>query len=191
MYDACQNSTQPEGNAVAAYNKWTSAGFPASRLVLGLPAYGYISESDAQGLRQRRNIRTNQRRAQKPRNGNPASSPKFKVNSEDGGSEGEITFRELVKQGALVLTRPGDADGPAFFDGAKGFERRWDSCSSTPYLRSLTAGQIVAYDDPESLHMKAEFARKVGMLGVNMFDTHGDTDQWDMIDAARKALGRR
>ncbi|GLB33930.1 putative glyco 18 [Lyophyllum shimeji] len=190
LNDGCQNSTQPEGNAVAAFNKWTYAGFPASQLVLGLPAYGYISKSNARGLRQRRDTHFNETRTKRPRNRDPASRSIFKVHSEEGGTDGEITFRELVEQGALVLTRPADSDRPAFFDAAKGFERQWDSCSSTPYLRSPSGRQIVTYDDPDSLHMKAEFARRVGMLGVNMFDTHGDTEQWHMINAARMALGR-
>ncbi|KAF8192629.1 glycoside hydrolase [Pholiota molesta] len=107
LYDACNNSTQPNANAVAAYNAWTAANFPASKLVLGLPSYGYISSSTATHLRTRK----------------------------------------------------------------WSFERMWDSCSDTPYLRSITSRQIVTYDDPES------------MLGVNLFDIHGDSEQWDLIDS--------
>ncbi|KAF8076520.1 glycoside hydrolase [Lyophyllum atratum] len=189
MFDACQNSTQPEGNAAAAYDKWTSAGFPAIKLVLGLPAYGYVSASKAPGLRQRRSSSTNHTQAIQSRKGDPTVHGQVKVVSEDGSSsEGQVTFVELVRQGALVLVRPADANRTASFDGAGGFERHWDRCSGTPYLRSSSAGQVISYDDPESLYMKAEFASKVGMLGVNIFDTHGDTDQWDMTDAARKGL---
>ena len=35
----------------------------------------------------------------------------------------------------------------------------------------------------------AAFAQGVGLLGVNMFDISGDTDQWDLTDAVRKGLG--
>lgn len=75
------------------------------------------------------------------------------------------------------------------FTALQGFERRWDACSSTPYLRSAAARQVVTYDDPQSLEMKAVFARYAGLLGVNMFDVHGDTDAWDLADAARRGLG--
>src|ERR1700742_4037717 len=53
MYDACHNSTRPTANAVSAFNAWTAAGFPASKLVLGLPSYGYISKSFATTLQTR------------------------------------------------------------------------------------------------------------------------------------------
>jgi chitinase len=48
---------------------------------------------------------------------------------------------------------------------------------------------VVTYDDPESLGLKAAFARRAGILGLNMFDAHGDTTQWDLIDAIRGGLG--
>ena len=75
------------------------------------------------------------------------------------------------------------------FTGLKGFVRLWDACSSTPYLRSATAGQVISYDDPQSLEMKATFARYAGLRGVNMFDAHGDTDAGDLVDAIRRGLG--
>lgn len=69
---------------------------------------------------------------------------------------------------------------------SSGFQRSWDKCSATPFLHSDT--QTIPYDDPESLAMKGAFAKKTGMLGVNMFDVHGETDQWDLITATRNAL---
>jgi len=77
----------------------------------------------------------------------------------------------------------------ASFVGAGGFTRHWDVCSSTPYLRSGFAQQIITFDDPQSLALKAAFAKEAGILGVNMFDVHGDTDDWDLVDSLRKGLG--
>ena len=37
--------------------------------------------------------------------------------------------------------------------------------------------------------MKAAFARQAGILGVNMWDAHGDTREWDLIDAIRRGMG--
>ncbi|CAA7259874.1 unnamed protein product [Cyclocybe aegerita] len=165
--DACGNSTQPGANAVAAYNSWTSAGFPPCKLVLGLPSYGYISSSTTQRLRTR------------------ADSNAVKVINDDGDSEGQIQFRELVAQGALVRSISGDT---VSFTAGGGFERRWDSCSDTPFLRSTASRQVITYDDLESLSMKAAFAKRVGMLGINFFDIHGDTDQWDLITTIRKSM---
>lgn len=178
MYDSCKNSTQPEANAVSAYNAWTSAGFPAKKLVLGLPSYGYISKSNATNLRTRSRLFA----AAKITSTGAADV-------EVVGEGGTIQFRDIISQGALVLAQPANVSHPAVYDGAGGFEKHWDSCSSTPYLRSANAGQIIAYDDPESLHMKAKFALKVGMLGTNMFDVHGDSDGWDLTTAVRNGMG--
>lgn len=178
LHDACGNSTQADANAVAAFQAWTAAKFPPCKLVLGLPSYGYISTSHAERLRTRSDFNSNLQARQ---------SDSVKVVDEDGGSDSQVQFRQLVKQGALVRSQL--ENGTPTFSPSGGFERRWDTCSATPFLRSVSSGQIISYDDPESLSMKAAFARQAGMLGVNLFDIHGDTEEWDLTDPIRKSLG--
>ncbi|KAG6880383.1 hypothetical protein C0992_007794 [Termitomyces sp. T32_za158] len=152
MYDACQNSTQPESNAASGVQKWTSAGFSVTQLVLGVPSYGYLSSSSVQGLRQRRKAR--------PKHSKKGSSgADARLVGEDNSGQGQIMFRKLVEQGALVrVPSTDDTDKSSYssFVGARGFMRSWDACSSTPYLHSNSAQQTVSYDDPESLAMKAK-----------------------------------
>lgn len=179
LYDACGNSTQPDANAVAAFQAWTAANFPPCKLVLGVPSYGYISASYAESLRTRSAFSSIPQTRR---------SDSIKV-VDDGGPDSQVQFRQLVTQGALVRSLPPHGNGSPIFMSGGGFERRWDSCSGTPFLRSTSSGQIITYDDPESLGMKAAFARKVGMLGVNIFDIHGDIDEWDLTDSIRKSLG--
>ncbi|KAL6309630.1 glycoside hydrolase [Sparassis latifolia] len=216
LSDGCHNSTQGSANAAAALNAWTSAGFPASQLVLGVPSYGYISRSNATVLRTRsqswHSLHRNRLRrsllglTEAVVSGlETAASPAIQATNEDGGTNnGQIQFRDLVSQGVLQYA-PEDANNTAtgaptsmlvngreidsLYDGWSGFSRYWDNCSSTPFLRSPHADQVVTYDDPLSLGLKAAFAAQSGMLGVNMFDVHGDTDQWDLTDALRKGLG--
>jgi len=130
---------------------------------------------------------------------------------DEGGktTSGQIQFRELVRQGALEYVSDAEAaranattgaptrmelgsgeEIRSLYTGWSGFTRLWDVCSSTPFLRSPGAQQVVSYDDPLSLGLKAAFVRDAGMLGVNIFDVTGDTDQWDLVDALRKGLGR-
>ena len=97
----------------------------------------------------------------------------------------QIQFRDIIAQGALC---PSSTRAGAFV-GCGGFERRWDACSATPWLRSAQAGQIVTYDDGDSLVLKAALARQRGILGTNMFDVSGDTDAWVLTDAVRRGLG--
>ncbi|KAH7343349.1 glycoside hydrolase family 18 protein [Rhizoctonia solani] len=163
LRDGCHNSTQPDASASASIAAWKAAGFPPNQITLGLPSYGYVQTSTAKALIQRRR------------------SP---VKGEGGGDDsGQVQFKQLIKAGALKLNSNGN------FVGAGGFSRLWDVCSSTPYLVSQNAKQVVAYDDPQSLGMKAAFARGAGLLGVNMFDVHGDTDNWTLTDAIREGLG--
>jgi chitinase len=81
------------------------------------------------------------------------------------------------------------ADGGTAYGGCGGFERGWDACSGTPFLRSAAAGQLVAYDDPASIRAKAALAHARALRGVNFFDVHGDVDEWALVDAARRGLG--
>ncbi|KAF8897655.1 glycoside hydrolase [Infundibulicybe gibba] len=178
MYDACNNSSQPNANAAAAFNAWTKAGFPASKITLGLPSYGYVSDSSNTELRTRSLHHSR-------RNSTSAQTSSIKVES-DGGS---IQFRELVQQGALTAdANSGHAADYRTFSASGGYTKRWDSCSSTPYLVSASANQVISYDDPHSLAMKSKLVKATGMAGINMFDVHGDTDEWDLVDAIRGAL---
>ncbi|KAG8218613.1 glycoside hydrolase family 18 protein [Butyriboletus roseoflavus] len=159
LSDGCGNSSQPSQNAVGGYNAWTSAGFPPSKIVLGVPAYGYIVESNARRLSTR--------------------SPS-RAYSEDGS--GQIQFQSLINQG--ILTQSSDGS----FIGSSGFTREWDECSATPYLHSTSAGQVIPYDDTESLGIKAAWVKKMNMGGVNLFDIHGDTPKHDLTNALRTNL---
>lgn len=46
----CADTSQPGGNMVSAITSWTDAGFPADKILMGLPAYGYINWSAATKL---------------------------------------------------------------------------------------------------------------------------------------------
>jgi chitinase len=199
LSDGCGNSTQPLASAESAIRSWTNAGFPARQIVMGIPAYGYVSRSSVNQLATRSDNSTN-----------PSASEygnAVEIVSDDGGGDGgQIQFAELVRQGALVRNSGGD------YDGAGGFERRWDSCSSTvstilvhqfncyqfwhdidwtllqPWLRSAARQQVISYDDPQSMRLKGELCRRSDILGVNMFAANGD-DGWALIDGARRGLG--
>ncbi|THG97608.1 hypothetical protein EW026_g4420 [Hermanssonia centrifuga] len=235
LSNACHNSTQGSASALAAVEAWTSAGFPPSKMVLGVPSYGYISRSSETVL-QTRHIKHRRSKTHHtpihdltekilPTSGTtdsplyadamkPTPVPGVMVANDDGGTDnGQVQFRDLINQGILQYIPAIPAFGPnststdpetsaeltriAFagqqitnlFTALSGFERKWDACSSTPFLQSSSAKQVVSYDDPQSLEMKAVFVREAGLLGVNMFDVHGDTDQWDLTDGIRRGLG--
>lgn len=170
-------------------------------MVLGIPSYGYLYSTTATRLRTRRqqqlpatmatfNTSTTSSAQSTPASDTIGSvSQPINVTLVDPDGSGQIQFRDLVHQGALL--RSPNSDGNATLPGfnpSGGFTRYWDDCSSTPYLRSEAARQLVAYDDPQSLLFKALFAKRMGMRGVNLFDVHGDTDDHVLIRAVTQAI---
>lgn len=167
LSDKCGNSTQPDANAEAAMKAWTAAGFDSYQLALGIPAYGILSTSNATRLRTR------------SKRGWPT------LVTDDGEKQGQTRFCSLIKQGALVRE---DAPGQQKFVGSSGFTRYWDECSSTPFLRSSDTNQLVSYDDPESIGLKAQLVKKNEMRGINMWELTGDTLDNVLINAVRANL---
>ncbi|OCF38068.1 hypothetical protein I316_00292 [Kwoniella heveanensis BCC8398] len=186
LSDGCGNSTQPLANAYAAVSSWTGAGMPASKITLGVPAYGYLQKSTASSLKQRRssfplpphkllvNSTSHQARG----------SYATVYNDNGGSSDGQVMFESLISQGALTWEDGG-------YVGGSGFTRHWDSCSSTPWLKSEHSGQIITYDDPQSMNLKGQFAAQVGLRGCNIFSLDGDWtgSSWPLTDSVRSGLG--
>ncbi|KAI5475768.1 glycoside hydrolase family 18 protein [Pseudohyphozyma bogoriensis] len=56
LSDACPNSNQPNANEQSAIETWTAAGMPASKILMGVPSYGYISDSTATTLVHKRSV---------------------------------------------------------------------------------------------------------------------------------------
>lgn len=233
LSDGCKDSSQPGSNAEAAINAWSAAKFPRSRLMLGVPAYGYVNPSKATTLQHKRSLvrrqalsedesdfdsdsqMTSSDQSSYPFDAglnsetgtgtfnamnpiNQAISPlvassipgTVTLKSEDGStSSGQIQFNSLVSQGALLPVRVGGGNAITFL-GIGGFTRFWDSCSSTPFLTSPYANQVITYDDPQSLGEKASFAKTAKILGTAVWDLSGDTEQWDLINALRQGLGK-
>jgi len=87
---------QPEASALAGYTAWTTAGFPASQIVLGLSSYGYISKSTASNLKQRSVAHLLSERPIAHASKSHASI--VEAINEDGGDEdgAQVQFNELI-----------------------------------------------------------------------------------------------
>lgn len=57
----CPNSMQPNANQVSSVKTWTDAGMAASKILIGVPAYGYISSSSATTLVHKRDLNNRER----------------------------------------------------------------------------------------------------------------------------------
>jgi chitinase len=67
----------------------------------------------------------------------------------------------------------------------------WVRRSCQPWLKSDSAGQIITYDDAESMSLKGQFAAQAGIRGCNVFSVDGDFTNpgFPLTDAVRSGLG--
>ncbi|KLO15905.1 glycoside hydrolase [Schizopora paradoxa] len=180
--NGCGNSSQPQMNAISGVKAWTSAKFPVNKIILGVPAYGYLNPSSKTSLRQRSDSDPSDTLTFEDNARTPAPKSMVTLKDANGNPSGaQVQFNSIVDQGALILAN--STSGVSNFVGYGGFTRFWDSCSSTPFLVSPYTNQVVTYDDPQSLNIKADFAKQAGILGVAVWDVSGDTKQSDLIDA--------
>ncbi|MCO5568888.1 hypothetical protein L7F22_022590 [Adiantum nelumboides] len=96
LANLCGNSSQPTASAAAGVKQWTAAGMPRKKILLGVPAYGYVQNSSKLRLKGR-----------------------SLKNSEGTTANGQVNFNLLVEQGALKK----GSDG--LFDGANGWTKYW------------------------------------------------------------------
>jgi len=68
-----------------------------------------------------------------------------------------------------------------------GFVRIWDSQAQQPYLWNAATRTVIAYDDPESLRVKARYIREQG-LGGAMFWEYGDDPSGALLGALDSVL---
>lgn len=63
--------------------------------------------------------------------------------------------------------------------------RRWSATAQAPWLYDEATGVMISYDDPESLAIKARFARERGLGGLMIWDLSSDDGRHSLLDALR------
>jgi len=111
--DLCGTSKQPKATAEAALAQWTRAGMPASKLLLGLALYGYVSKSTDKRL-------SGSSIPQAAGGAHPRYLPKRpKIRGALGDLSNlwgqQIPFSQLVTSGAIRKT------GDGYYGGANGY----------------------------------------------------------------------
>ncbi|CAN5681656.1 hypothetical protein BH09VER1_BH09VER1_03040 [soil metagenome] len=74
-----------------------------------------------------------------------------------------------------------------------GWQRKWDDQASVPWLQSPPGlpAELISYDDPQSVELKAKWAREAGLRGVFFWEISQDFIEGRnvLVEAARKRLG--
>ncbi|KAK1231965.1 hypothetical protein PQX77_004915 [Marasmius sp. AFHP31] len=192
LSNGCGTSSQPQASAQAALSQWTAAGAPASKLLLGLPLYGYVSHSTRTTLSGSLTANKEMSLIQEtdsdgyflngahPRD---KDAPVRAAADLRGWYGSQIPFNQLVASGAIVK----QADGN--YGEAGGFTMGWDNCSDTPYLFNVAQETVVTYDDTWSIGSKASFAKDNGMAGCFTWSLDQD-DGLTLQNVIRNKLGK-
>ncbi|KAH7100729.1 glycoside hydrolase [Auriculariales sp. MPI-PUGE-AT-0066] len=186
LYSACATSEGQGASGADALKIFTSKGFPARKLLLGLPTYSrpiYTTSSvltvrTVNGISSKFYQDVDKTRGVPP--GGAASGPGGpNVCGDIEGPSSSWTFKELISSGKLT------ANGTT---SIAPWQRYYDQCSASSFLFEPQSKTFIAYDDPTSFKAKAAFVKARGMGGINMFDLAGDTRNSLLIKAARKGL---
>ncbi|KAJ1727634.1 hypothetical protein LPJ61_004469 [Coemansia biformis] len=145
-----------------AIRAWTKAGWPASKLNVGLPFYGRSVTAAGNMLADPKNQYQNLTKTV-PK-GDSEDTVQTDVCAGTTGVSGIWMYRHLRDEG--VLSGPTTAAAP--------WVRQWDPITHTPWLFNPTTKQYITYDDVESIKAKVEYAASKGVAGVMVWALYMD-----------------
>ncbi|PIA14371.1 hypothetical protein COEREDRAFT_88761 [Coemansia reversa NRRL 1564] len=142
----------------SAIESWTSAKWPAEKLVIGLSFYG----RSLTALEKMSNDNKGKGNMYQPKERKIPQGDWEDVNEKAdsacgvlGGYTGIWTYKHLRQS---ILTGPEKAN--------KDWTRNWDTASKTPWLFNPGNKTFITYDDPPSIANKVKFAAEKGLAGA-------------------------
>ncbi|KAF4563788.1 hypothetical protein EYR36_003030 [Pleurotus pulmonarius] len=159
------------GSATSAVNAWTAAGFPASKIALGIAAYGHSFHVQSNAaLDGSGGIQTSSAfdKGQQPKGDSWDTADGTTVDQcgNPEATSGVFNFWGLVEGGFL------NNNGTA----ASGIDYRFDNCSQTPFVYNPATQVMVSYDDATSFAAKGKFINDQGLKGFALWNAAGDFD---------------
>jgi chitinase len=68
------------------------------------------------------------------------------------------------------------------------FQRFWNDTAQVPWLYDAETGTMISYDDPESITMKADYAKTNGLGGIMIWELASDDPAHSLLNAVYDAL---
>ncbi|KAK0204193.1 glycoside hydrolase family 18 protein [Desarmillaria ectypa] len=186
LNDTC--ATNGVGSVVSAVKAWTTAGFPASQIAMGVASYGHSFHVDSSNAL--------------ASNGSLKLSPKFDASRQPAGDSDNTTTTTTTTQATDICGNPVGGNSGIFnfwglIDGgfltengtaAEGIDYVFDDCSQTPYVYNSTSQVMVSFDDAPSFAAKGRYISQAGLKGFAMWNVAGDSNDI-LLDAINEALG--
>lgn len=185
LEDSC--APTQAGSAASAVKAWTSAGFPASQIVLAVATYGHsFHVATSAALISSGNLAAyppfdNSKQPPGPSDSNVTSSTPTKDqcgNPVTPGNSGIFTFKDMVTAGFL------DASGGP----AEGINYRFDNCSQTPFVYKSSSQTMISFDDSKSFAAKGKFINDNALAGFAVWEISGDSNNV-LLSAISDAMG--
>ncbi|GAA5993926.1 hypothetical protein JCM5350_005477 [Sporobolomyces pararoseus] len=177
-----------DSSVEAAIEAWSSAGFPLSKIMAGIPSYAtsWTTESSKLGV-VKNELTSPYGGSQLFQNftGIPKGDAEDVIPTTDECGQvsntysGAWKYYELVQEGFLSADEK---------KGGKGFKRYFDKCTQTPFLFNSKTKTLISYNDAEAASAVARFAREKKLAGVFIFDSHGFKDDPSVLRTIRREL---
>ncbi|KAJ2716643.1 hypothetical protein H4R19_000534 [Coemansia spiralis] len=149
-------------SVATAIKAWTKAGWPASKLNVGLAFYGRSVTTKGNMLDDAKN--QYQDLVKELPKGDSEDVVTTDTCANTTGVSGIWMYRHLRDEG--VLSGPTTAVAP--------WVRNWDSTTHTPWLFNPKTKQYISYDDVDSIKAKVEYAASIGVGGVMVWSLYMD-----------------
>ncbi|KAF5321759.1 hypothetical protein D9619_000582 [Psilocybe cf. subviscida] len=183
LNDTCASSANQAGSAVSAVKRWTKAGIPANRIVLGVAAYGHsfkVAKSNAfkSGSTTQLAVYPAFDSSVHPTGDSWDDAAGLDVCGNEQTAGGNIDFWGMVDLGFL------NSDGTP----KQGITQVYDSCSQTPFAYNSTSQIMVSYDNAQSFKAKGGFIKNTKLRGFAMWEAGGDLNSI-LLNAIRSGYG--
>ncbi|KAI8331878.1 glycoside hydrolase superfamily [Chlamydoabsidia padenii] len=155
------------GSVAQAITQWTSAGFPANKLVVGCPFYGFLAAVSQPvtatndhvpfaGSTQIQGDHYDEKGADPC----PGAVPAY---------TGEYQYRSIVADGIQA--------------NQSGWTTWWNAKTSTPYAYNANKKTMLTFDNPQSLKLKADYVVQKKLGGLMMWSLEMDDSQNSLLMA--------
>lgn len=149
---------------VQAINSWRNAGWPSEKLVMGTAFYGRSLTATVNMDTQNPITQYAPFSPTVPKGG-PGDSQEANFHCNEGsGWSGQWEWKEL-RGGPLSA----GVSSPA-----SGWTRHWDNQTQTPWLFQPSTKTYISYDDVQSLTVKVNHVKSLGLKGVMLWDASYD-----------------
>ncbi|KAJ1661841.1 hypothetical protein IW140_006386 [Coemansia sp. RSA 1813] len=147
---------------ISAIDNWTSAKFPAEKILAGLAFYGRSLTAKSDMSKDSWNLYQLHEGVVPRGDDDDGLWADRHCADRKPSYSGVWSYRNMRSQKQNILQ---NSDVPVL-----PWKRYWDSISLTPWVFDTDTKTFVSYDDPASIKAKTEYAKERGLGGVSVYD---------------------